>query len=162
MGLFLSTTINKVDSKGRVSVPANFRAALKQEEFQGVILFPGNTDQHEFLEGCGMEFLERLSAGLETLPTFSEEQETINHFVFAAAAQLAYDQTGRIMLPREMMDATGITTQATFVGLGKTFQVWEPEAYKQHVAQLRQRSPGRRPSAPALADVPRPSPRGSS
>jgi len=156
MRLFLSTFTNKVDSKGRVSVPATFRAVLKNEDFQGIIVFPSHTERHRYLVGCSMEFLERLSAGLETLPTFSDEQETMGHLVFAACSQLPYDQTGRVMLTRDLLEATGITDQARFVGLGKTFQVWEPAAYESHVAGLKAGTGGKRPSAPALSEVPPP------
>ncbi|MBB4286642.1 division/cell wall cluster transcriptional repressor MraZ [Roseospira goensis] len=157
MGLFLSTFINKVDSKGRVSVPATFRAALKEQEFQGVVLYPSFTDP--CVEGCGMDFLERLSAGLETLPAFSAERGKLNRLVFARSVQLPYDQTGRIVLPAKLMERAGITTEAAFVGLGKTFQLWQPDRHAAYEADLEAAALADPPSAPALADV---APRGAS
>jgi MraZ protein len=149
MGLFLSTFTNKVDSKGRVSVPATFRAALSTQGFQGVVLYPSFTDP--CIEGCGMDFLERLNAGLEQRPTFSSDLDEITELVFASSQQLPYDQTGRIVLPREFMEHAGITDQAVFVGKGPTFQVWEPEAQKHKKQQLLERARKQPPKGPALA-----------
>jgi len=90
---------------------------------------------------------------MDTQPTFSEEHETMGHLVFAACSQLGYDQTGRIMLTRDLLEATGITDQASFVGLGKTFQIWEPKSYQAHLDALTASTGGKRPPAPALSVV---------
>jgi len=148
MGLFLSTFANKVDAKGRVSVPATFRAALRDQEFQGVVLYPSFTDP--CLEGCGMDFLERLSAGLESQPAFSAEMDEITELVFGSSQQLSYDQTGRIVLPREFMEYANISDQAVFVGKGRSFQIWEPEAQAQKKKQLLDRARKTPPKGPVL------------
>ncbi|MQX36730.1 division/cell wall cluster transcriptional repressor MraZ [Roseospira navarrensis] len=149
MGLFLSTVTNKVDSKGRVSVPAAFRTALKDQEFQGVVLYPSFTDP--CIEGCGMDFLDRLSASLQQQPTFSPDLDEITELVFGSSQQLPYDQTGRIVLPREFMEHAGITDQAAFVGKGPTFQIWEPAAQMRKKQQLLERARKAPPRGPALA-----------
>ena len=59
MGLFLSTTINCIDKKGRVSVPAQFRAVLASESYNGVILFQSYTQKA--IEGVGISALEKFS-----------------------------------------------------------------------------------------------------
>lgn len=148
MGLFLSTFTNKVDSKGRVSVPATFRAALKQQDFQGVVLFRSYTDP--CIEGCGMDYLERLSEGLEALPAFSSDLDEITQLVFASSHQVPYDQTGRIVLPRDLMEHAGITEQAAFVGKARTFQIWEPAAQQRKMEQLLERARQAPPSGPVL------------
>ena len=40
MALFLDTFVNKIDRKGRVSVPATFRAALDGQAFHGIVALP--------------------------------------------------------------------------------------------------------------------------
>ena len=59
MRLFLSTFTNKVDKKGRVSVPATFRAALSELSFPGIVAYRSFTAL--CIEGCGMDFMQRLS-----------------------------------------------------------------------------------------------------
>ncbi|MBB4315313.1 division/cell wall cluster transcriptional repressor MraZ [Roseospira marina] len=149
MGLFLSTITNKVDSKGRVSVPASFRAALKDQEFQGVVLYPSFTAP--CIEGCGMDFLKSLSEGLDTQPTFSPDIDELTELVFGSSQQLPYDQTGRIVLPRDFMEHAGITDQAAFVGKGRTFQIWEPAAQQKKKQLLLERARKAPPRGPALA-----------
>lgn len=138
MGLFLSTYTNKVDSKGRVSVPATFRAALAREPFQGVVLF--RSYKHDALEGCGFSRMEALSQTIdEQTDIFSESQDDITAAIFADAIQLPFDGDGRIVLPKDLVDFAGIKDRAAFVGRGKTFQLWSPESFQDFQAEARER-----------------------
>jgi MraZ protein len=157
VALFLSTFVNKVDRKGRVSVPASFRAALAEQSFAGIIAF--RSFKSSAIEGSGIDRLEEMSARLDALDQFSEESESLAS-IFADAEQLAFDSEGRIILPQSLADHAGITETAAFVGLGRTFQIWEPEAHKAHQEALRERArrqgttlPGARamPPAPGVA-----------
>lgn len=136
MTLFLSTHINKVDKKCRVSVPAPFRAALTGQSFQGVVLFRSNA--HAALEGFPMSYMEEISRRLESFDLFSEEQDDLATSVFGEAVQLAIDSDGRIMLPPALMDFSGIGESAAFVGLGTKFQIWEPGALEARRDRARQ------------------------
>ncbi|OIR09988.1 protein MraZ [mine drainage metagenome] len=144
MALFVSTFINKVDRKGRVSVPASFRAALSAQSFQGIVLYPSFTTAAA--EGCGTDFLEELAAASsQSFDLFSPEQDDINTLIFASSHQLAWDPEGRVVLPEEILGHAAITEQAAFVGKGRTFQIWEPEALKAHQAEARARALANRP-----------------
>jgi transcriptional regulator MraZ len=157
VALFLSTFVNKVDRKGRVSVPASFRAALAGQSFPGIVAY--RSFKNAALEGSGIDRLEEMSARLDALDQFSEESESLAS-IFADAQQLAFDSEGRIVLPQLLAEHAGITEAAAFVGLGRTFQIWEPEAHKSHQEALRERArrqgttlPGTRtlPPAPGAA-----------
>src|SRR5688572_18801832 len=124
MPLFVSRHQNRVDSKGRVSVPAEFRAQLEQETFQGVVLFPSHV--HPALEGFAWSRMEDLSARLDQFDSFSEAQEDLAAVIFGQAVQLSFDNTGRIQLPQELRSFAGIDDSAAFVGLGSKFQIWNP------------------------------------
>lgn len=146
MGLFLSTFVNKVDKKGRVSVPATFRATLAQQAFQGIIAYRSFTAS--CIEGCGMDFMERLSESTQDFAAFSPEQEDLSALIFADARQLAWDPEGRIVLPEDVIAHAGIGDLCAFVGKGQTFQIWEPEAYKAAEAEIRARALKNRPTLP--------------
>lgn len=146
MGLFLSTFMNKVDKKGRVSVPATFRATLSQQPFQGIIAYRSFTAA--CVEGCGMDFMERLSESTQDFAAFSPEQEDISALIFADARQLSWDPEGRIVLPEDVMVHAGITELCAFVGKGQTFQIWNPETYKAVEAEIRARALKTRPTLP--------------
>src|SRR5882724_10710553 len=96
VALFLSTFVNKVDRKGRVSVPASFRAALAGQSFAGIVVY--RSFKNSALEGSGIDRLEEMSARLDELYEFSDERESLAS-IFADSQQLAFDNEGRIILP---------------------------------------------------------------
>lgn len=125
MALFLSTHINKVDKKGRVSVPSQFRAELNAEQYQGVVLFRSNTQPA--LEGFSWSYMQEISRRLENFDLFSEDQDDLAMTMFGDSVQLAFDGEGRIVLPVELMEFSGIVEKAAFVGLGNKFQIWDAD-----------------------------------
>src|SRR5271157_3908646 len=136
--LFLSTYVNKVDRKGRVSVPATFRAKLMNQRFPGIVVFPSY--KYPALDGSGIDRMEELTARLDRLEEFSDEQENLALLLFGAAQQLPFDTEGRIVLPENLAEHAQITDSAAFVGLGKSFQIWEPARFEEHQAALRERA----------------------
>ncbi|MGE4314147.1 MAG: division/cell wall cluster transcriptional repressor MraZ [Pseudobdellovibrionaceae bacterium] len=126
VALFLSTTVNKLDKKGRVSVPAPFRAALGADGGAQVILF--RSPHHAALEGFAPKFMDEISARLDNFDLFSESQDDLATTIFGEAVPLSIDDTGRIVLPQNMIDHAGLGEEVAFVGLGKKFQIWSPKA----------------------------------
>jgi MraZ protein len=136
--LFLSTYVNKVDRKGRVSVPATFRSTLAtNREPNVVILFPSN--RTPALDGTGSDYIEEMKDRVETVDQFSEEHENLSQ-MFADAHPLTMDGEGRIVLPEPLKEYANITTDVAFVGLGAMFQLWEPGRYSEHRAAVRERT----------------------
>ena len=153
MALFLSTYVNKVDRKGRVSVPAGFRAALAGQSFAGIVCF--RSFKTAAIEGSGIDRIEEMSARLDTLDQFSEDYDTIAA-IFSDAQQLPFDGEGRVVLPEDLAGHAGITESAAFVGLGRTFQIWEPEAHKRHQAEMRERARRQGATLPAMRPAAQP------
>jgi MraZ protein len=137
VAVFLSTFENKIDGKGRVSVPAPFRAALDKEKSTGLILYP--SFKHPCLEGCGDERIEQIAESIDALDAFSEEAENLQT-ILADSVRLTVDGDGRIMLPKQLIDFASFDGLAMFVGLGKGFQVWEPKAFTAHREEARERA----------------------
>lgn len=136
--LFLSTYVNKVDRKGRVSVPATFRSTLAtHRETNLVVLFP--SFRVPALDGTGSNYVEEMNERLETLEQFSDEHENLSQ-LFAEAHPLTMDGEGRIVLPEPLKEHAQITSDVAFVGLGAMFQIWEPGRYAEHRATVRDRS----------------------
>ncbi len=130
VALFLSTFINKVDRKGRVSIPAPFRAVLAAQSFQGIVAFPSFRNTYDAIEACGMDRMDRLSAGIDRLNPFSDEHDDFASAIFGASVQLPFDGEGRIILPQHLRAHANITDQAAIMGRGSTFQIWEPGALR--------------------------------
>jgi MraZ protein len=146
--LFLSTFVNKVDRKGRVSVPATFRAAVADQSFPGIVVFP--SFKYEALDGSGIKRMEEMTARQNTLDEFSDEHENIG-MLFAMSQALPFDTEGRIVLPEDLAAYAHITDSAAFVGLGKSFQVWEPNRFADHQSSLRERARRQGTRLPPLA-----------
>ena len=136
--LFISTYVNKVDRKGRVSVPATFRSTLASHRHPNlVIAFP--SVRLPALECTGSDRMAEMQERIETLEQFSEEYENLS-LLFAEAHQLAMDGEGRVILPEKLKEYAHITNDVAFVGLGAMFQLWDPAGYAEHSAAVRERS----------------------
>lgn len=137
MGLFLSTFINRVDKKGRVSVPATFRTSLGNSSYNGIVTF--RSYKHGAIEACSMDRMQQLSSSVDNLDFFSDTQDDLTATIFADSRQLPMDGDGRIILPQDLMDHAGITDRAAFVGRGATFQIWNPDDFEKLQAEARDR-----------------------
>ena len=129
MALFLSTHENKIDKKGRVSVPASFRAQLSEESFQGLVLFRSNV--HTCLEGFAFSYMQEIGARLDNFDLFSAEQDDLATSIFGTAVQLSMDGDGRIILPQDLIEFASLDEKASFVGMGAKFQIWNPQSFTQ-------------------------------
>ena len=138
MELFLSTFVNKVDRKGRVSVPATFRSTLATHRHPNqVVLIP--SFKYPAIDGTGSDHLSEMMEGLNTLDQYSDRRDDLA-LAFADATPLQIDGEGRIVLPDELKDHAHIADEVAFVGLGTMFQMWEPGRFKSHRAEARDRS----------------------
>ena len=138
MGLFLSTFEKPVDSKRRLVVPLEFRAAVAGP-FDGVFCFP--SVEADCIEGGGKALFERYQTLIAELEVGDPLRLSLEFTVMGGMAQLAFDTAGRVTLPEILCDQFGITDQAVIVGLGDRFQIWAPQAFQ--AERLRQREAAR-------------------
>jgi MraZ protein len=151
MTLFVGRHVNNIDRKGRVSVPKPFRAALQAQGSQIIYAYP--LFKHAALEACGEAFMARLSASLDDLDMFSDEQDDLAAIVLENAQPLSFDPEGRVTLPKELADHAGISDQIAFVGRGARFQIWEPKAYQANRSMAFERARARGATLKLRADV---------
>lgn len=147
MAAFWSTYTNKVDKKGRISIPAAFRPHLACKDFQGVVVFPAF--RSPALECRTWDQMDEMTRTISGLPEFSPEREMLSAALFGAATPLPFDPEGRIVLPRHLADHAGIVAEAAFVGKGDSFQIWEPQALATFMADARAQVAARGLSLPA-------------
>jgi MraZ protein len=135
--LFLSTFVNKVDRKGRVSVPATFRSSLAtHREPNLVIAFP--SFKLDALECTGSDRIEQMQERMESLEQFSVEWENLSQ-MFADSHPLTIDGEGRVVLPERLKMYAHIADDVAFVGRGAMFQMWDPSLYEEYSATVRER-----------------------
>ena len=137
MTSFLSTFVNKVDRKGRVSVPAPFRNALSEAAYQGVIVYLSLADNA--IDAFGRTLLENLNQRRldKTMADGDFEQALLGtdnmiDTIMAMAHELPFDGEGRILLPPTLAKTVGIIDRAAFVGRGTRFQIWAPDMFEEH------------------------------
>lgn len=138
---FLGTHQNKLDAKGRVSVPAPFRAALKaQNEANGAHLVLRPSHQHPCIEAWPTPVFEALADPLNRLDLFSQAHDDMAATLYADAFPVEADREGRIVLPDDLVAYAGLTDAVVFMGLGRIFQIWEPAAAERRRAEARVRA----------------------
>jgi MraZ protein len=135
MALFLSTYVNKIDKKGRISVPANFRNTLATQTFQGIVAYQSFIN--ECIEACGMDRIERLSDSIDDLDPYSDERDAFATTILGGSVQLPFDGEGRIMLPELLIAEAKLSDKAVFVGKGATFEIWQPERFELYAGKAR-------------------------
>lgn len=130
MALLVGRHVNRIDKKGRVSVPKPFRSAFARQDFNGVYAYP--LFKSPAIEVCGESFMARLSDSLDELDMFSDEQDDLATVIMNNAEALPLDPEGRIVLPKRFLDHAGIKADAVFVGRGRRFQIWASDAFEGH------------------------------
>jgi len=141
MDLFVGRHVNRIDKKGRVSVPKPFRAALQSLGSTTLYAYP--LFKHQAIEACDESFMARLSASLDDLDMFSDEQDDLAAIVLENAHALSFDPEGRVALPKDLAEHAGIGAEAVFVGRGARFQIWAPKTYAANRAMAFERAKAR-------------------
>jgi len=126
--MFLSSYENKLDKKGRVSVPASFRSHLSSIGYNGFVAYP--SFNHEALEACSEDRIEKLSNTIDSLNPFEEKRDYFATSVLSESMNLQFDSEGRVQITDKLLDHAKIKNSILFVGLGKTFQIWEPKSFE--------------------------------
>jgi len=136
MTVFLASFLNGVDRKGRVSVPASFRAEMAGHSRQTVVVYPApsNNNERKYLHAWAYDDFVKLAERINRLPALSPTRQRLARTLLAAARPLNFDETGRIQLPEAMLQAAGITEHAMIAGEGEYFTIWEPTAFDDQVA----------------------------
>ena len=136
--MFLSSYENKLDKKGRVSVPASFRSYVSSLGYNGVVCYPSFNNQS--IEACSQDRIEKLSNTIDSLNPFEEKRDFFATSILSESMNLQFDSEGRISLSSKLLKHAKIKNNMLFVGQGKTFQIWEPEIFEKFKAQARKKS----------------------
>lgn len=136
---FRGEIVQKVDGKGRVSIPAPFRRVLEAGDpdwTEGLrpelILVYGGQSQ-KYIEGFTVQAMEDMEDAIDAMP-YGEDRSAIEMNTLTKSLQMNIDDTGRIILNPMMVEKLGLDGEAVFAGTLKTFQIWHPDDYAVHVA----------------------------
>jgi MraZ protein len=128
MSRFLSNATNRIDAKGRVSVPAAFRAVLAEREIRELYCFQDFV--FPAISVGGPDLLDRFERQIAAEDPFSLAANQMSLLIHGGGIFLKLDAEGRLMITDFVRDFTGIGGEVTFVGRADHFQLWQPEAFQ--------------------------------
>ena len=136
--MFLSIYENKLDKKGRVSVPASYRSYLSNLGYNGVICYP--SFNHQSIEAWPQDRIEKISNAIDSLNPFEEKRDFFATSILSESINLQFDSEGRISITPKLLKHAKIKNSMLFVGQGKTFQIWEPNNYEKFKVTAKRKS----------------------
>lgn len=138
MSHFFGTHQNRLDAKGRVSIPAPYRTHLRNGSESGPVwVYLRLSHKYACIDAWPEEVFQKFLAKVDRLDSFSDDQDDFNTSLFADAERMEADKEGRIVLPDYLVQHAGLTDNVTFMGQGRTFQIWEPAAGAQRRIEAR-------------------------
>ena len=136
--MFLSSYENKLDKKGRVSVPASYRSYLSNLGYNGVTCYP--SFNHQSIEAWPQDRIEKISNTIDSLNPFEEKRDYFATSILSESVNLQFDTEGRVSLTEKLLNHAKIKNNILFVGLGKTFQIWEPTTFEKFKANAKKKA----------------------
>ncbi|PIB24206.1 cell division/cell wall cluster transcriptional repressor MraZ [Amylibacter kogurei] len=139
---FKGEFVQKMDGKGRVSIPAAFRRVLEDcdpehnpdREPQLVLVYGDH--RREFIEGFTMTAMEEVDDKIAQLPRGSKPRRALERTFSGQAVQLQVNETGQIVLSPKLREKLGLTNQVFFIASGDTFQIWHPDTYEDQASAM--------------------------
>ena len=142
--------MGRLDAKGRLSIPADFRDLLRPTPgLPSLVLRPSH--KYACIEGWAWADFEELAGPMQRLDLFSDDEDDMGYALYADASPCAPDKDGRVILSEALALHAELADSVTFVGLRRKFEIWEPTAYRAHRAAALERAKSRKISLPGAA-----------
>ena len=142
MRRFRGESLHKVDTKGRVSIPAQFRRVLEESDpdfkagFNPSCVLVHNRKSKKCLEGYSIASINEVDDLVSKLPHYSREREILERMLNAQSSYAQIDDNGRLVLSAKLRELINLNSEAIFIGMGDKFQIWEPFAYQIDMEQI--------------------------
>jgi MraZ protein len=133
MDRFVSQYTLRLDAKGRVSIPASFRAVLARDGFDGLYCYPAL--DRPAIDAGGNALLGEIEELISRFPPYSDEREQLSAALYSTSEILKIDGEGRVVLTEPLKSHAGITDAVAFAGRGHKFQIWEPGRFRAELAE---------------------------
>jgi MraZ protein len=154
MTQFVGTHFGKLDRKGRISVPAPFRAELEAAATNQLVFRTAH--QHPCIEASSRQVFQHMLDCIGRLDRFSEERELLESGILADSLVLKVDGDGRLVLPESMVLEIGLREDIAYLGKGERFEIWDAEVARAHVAEAKRRVRELKLTLPAMPLAPTP------
>ncbi|RZI45983.1 hypothetical protein EDM53_04470 [Rickettsiales endosymbiont of Peranema trichophorum] len=135
MDIFVSSYESKLDDKGRLSIPMTFRTLIENSAIP--VVYAYQSFIHEAIEVCTGARLLELQGYIENLDIFSSKRDALETAILGGCEKLTIDSKGRVTLSDKLLKYATIKKDATFVGKGRTFEIWSSESFAKHYQESR-------------------------
>ena len=119
-------------------MPSSFRTYLNSKGFNSFIAYP--SFNHAALEGCAQDRIEKLSDSIDSLGPFDDKRDYFATSILSQSISLNFDSEGRVTIPEKLLKHAKIKTNIIFVGLGKVFQIWDPNSFEKFKSIAKKKS----------------------
>lgn len=127
--MFRGRYFHTIDPKGRVSIPARFRDALRNGYKGGLVVVP---NEH-CLEVHPLEEWEQIEAKLRQQPVFNPEVTKISRLYISRAREAEIDKQGRILIPPDSRAEAALVKEVALVGGGRMhFEIWDRGRFEEY------------------------------
>ncbi|MFO7741532.1 MAG: division/cell wall cluster transcriptional repressor MraZ [Anaerolineae bacterium] len=127
--MFLGEFVHVLDSKGRLTIPAKFRAELDT----GLVVTRG-------IDRCLAVFpkpeWQQLAEQVSELPLTNRQARAFQRLLFANASEVAPDNQGRVLIPPRLREYAALDGEVVVAGLNTHIELWNPEAWNREREQL--------------------------
>lgn len=132
MAFFTNEYECKLDTKGRLTLPAKIKSSLPDSNGDELVLRRG-------FEPClvlyPMVEYKKTFAKIAGLNEFNEEYRKLQRNFFRGNVQVELDNNNRLLIPKTLMQYAGLEKEAIVVGTGKRVEIWNPERYEEYLIQ---------------------------
>lgn len=136
--LFMGSHTNKIDAKGRINAPADFRRVLDLGSFNGFFCVPSLLGPQ--LDCGGADYIDGIRRMIAGLDPFDPDRAYLQESLLGRARAVPFDGDGRFILPQPLRDHAALADTAFLIGLGEKFQIWAAAGAEERLAVSAERA----------------------
>ena len=133
--MFLGSNAHAIDDKGRLTLPAKWRAELAS----GVVVTRG-------LDDCLFVFpqakFESIAAEIDQAGIEFADARSWARYIAGMAEQIEIDKQGRILIPDNLRQFAHLNGQVVVLGVVSRIEIWNPEKFRENNHSVESNAPG--------------------
>ena len=130
MAFFTSEYECKLDTKGRLVLPAKIKTNLPEVSTNELVIRKGFEPS---LILYPMVEYKKIHHKISSLSEFDPEQRKLKRTFFRSISQVELDNANRINIPKQMLAYAKIDKEALLIGTGNYIEMWNPEVFNLHI-----------------------------
>ena len=126
--MFIGQYNNKMDAKGRLSIPIKFRDELGEK-----FIITRGLDSCLF--GYSLQEWQKVESKIKSLPITKKNARTFQRFFFSGATEVEIDKQGRINITPTLREHAGLVKNCRVIGVNDRIEIWDEERWKAYIAE---------------------------